>query len=121
MLKSCGRCGKIHDANYKCPYVSPYKKTDDEKLRSKNAWTQKSLEIRERANYLCEVCRKEGIYNHESVEVHHIIKLRKNPRGLLDNLNLVCLCKEHHRQADNDEIEIDYLLQLAKERENKKG
>ena len=89
MLKSCSRCGGIHPSGYRCNHNRP--KVNEKKLRSKNAWTSKSLEIRERANYLCEVCRAKGRYVYEGLEVHHIEKIRDNPERLLDNYNLVCL------------------------------
>lgn len=119
MKKACSKCGQIHDYNFKCQSKRIYTGGDERKLRSTNKWTQKSLEIRERANWLCEVCREQGIYNHEALEVHHIEKLKDNTEGLLDNLNLVCLCEEHHTQADAGEITKEYLKDLARHREEK--
>ena len=120
MYKSCSRCGKIHDTNYKCN-ISYNKRilTEDMKLRKSKSWTNKSIEIRDRANYLCEVCKDEGIYNYKDVEVNHIVKLRHDKDKLLDNYNLICLCKKHHKQADDGKIDKDYLFRLAKLREDK--
>ena len=118
MYKSCSRCGKIHDSNFKCNVGKVYIKDNEHKLRSTNKWTQKSLEIRERANYLCEVCRDEGKITYENLEVHHITKVRDDESLLLDNYNLICLCQEHHKQADKCMIDKDYLLSLAKRRED---
>jgi len=117
--KSCSRCGRIHDANEKCPIKSPrvYPKTEDRQLRNSWEWQKKSREIREKANYLCEVCKQEGKYTYDLLEVHHINKLKDHPEGLLDNLNLICLCNYHHRLADAGEIKKEYLLKLAKDRE----
>lgn len=88
-------------------------------LRSSYNWTQKSKEIRERANYLCEVCRAEGVYTYDGLEVHHITKVKDDEDLLLDNNNLICLCTRHHHQADNNELDKDYLLSLARARELK--
>lgn len=114
MWKSCSRCGKVHDSNYKCQIKRPKQiPTKDRGLRSQRSWTEKSLEIRERSNYLCQVCLDEGVYTYEGVEVHHIEKLKDNPNKLLDDTNLVCLCKYHHELADGNKIDPDYLRKLA--------
>lgn len=119
MFKSCSRCGKIHSYNYKCNKGKTYKHNYIDKLRSTTRWTNKSIEIRESSNYLCSVCLDEGIYNYEDIEVHHIEKLQDNPDRLLDNYNLICLCKKHHKQADEGKLDKDYLFKLAKDREDR--
>ena len=116
-MKSCGRCGKIHAYNEKCYVGKEYKKNRIDNLRSKYAWTLKAEEIKRASNYLCAICLQEGIYTYDGLETHHIVKLQDNPDGLLDNYNLICLCKYHHKQADNGEIDKDLLLRLASERE----
>lgn len=118
MYKSCSRCGKIHDYNHKCNKGKIYKQNKIDKLRSTTRWTIKSIEIRERSNYLCSVCLDEGIYNWKDVEVHHILKLQDNPDLLLENEYLICLCKYHHKLADKDKLDKDYLIKLARQRED---
>lgn len=117
-MKACSKCGKIHPYNYECRTKRRYDGGDERKLRSTYSWTKKSEEIRERANHLCEVCRDEGVYTYDGIEVHHITKVRDDKSLLLDNENLICLCKEHHMKADNGEISKEYLLKLAHHREN---
>lgn len=118
MFKSCSKCGKIHDSRYKCNASKRFFIGGNErKLRSKYSWTKKSEEIRERANYLCEVCRDKGIITHDNLEVHHIVKLVDDESKLLENENLVCLCQEHHKQADRGELDSNYLKELARQRE----
>ena len=117
MYKSCPRCGKIHDYNFQCKATKKnYGEAQERKLRSTWAWTLKSKEIREKAHYLCEVCRDNNEINY-NVEVHHIEKIRDDTSLLLDNLNLICLCVEHHKQADTGELDKEYLKQLARQRE----
>lgn len=117
--RACSRCGRIHDSNAMCPKMPRvYPKTPDRQLRNTYDWQEKSKEIREKANYLCEVCRDRGEhYTYTTLEVHHIEKLKDHPTLLLDNYNLVCLCNMHHRQADAGELSKDYLKKLAQERE----
>lgn len=117
MYKSCSKCGKIHPKNYQCNVGRIYSGGDERKLRSKYSWTKKSEEIRERANHLCEVCRDKGIITFKDIEVHHIVKVKDDETLLLDNENLICLCQEHHKQADNGLIEKEYLQRLARLRE----
>ena len=117
MWKSCSRCGKIHASDYQCTVGRIYRGGKERKLRSTYSWTLKSQEIRERANHLCEVCRDQGVYTYNNIEVHHIVKVREDETRLLDNLNLICLCKDHHEQADNNEIDKEYLIELARKRE----
>ena len=116
MYKSCSKCGKIHDYNYICNKGRVYAQTDESKLRSKYAWTKKAKQIKADANNLCEVCRAQGIYTYDGLEVHHITKLSVDPGGLLDDDNLITLCVYHHKQADAGEIDADYLRELVKER-----
>lgn len=119
MYKACSKCGKVHPFGYKCNKGIIYKKVDEDKLRWEYKWKLKTVEIRERANYLCEVCRDQGVWTYEDVEVHHIKKLREAPELYLDNDNLICLCKKHHKEADNNEIDMDYLTGLAIKRESR--
>lgn len=113
MYKACSRCGRIHDFNHKCRVGVEYKTKEDRELRNTNEWHKKSLEIREAAHWLCEVCKDEGRLNYNDLEVHHIEKLTDHPELLLENSNLICLCVYHHKLADDGEIDKSYLKNLA--------
>lgn len=117
MYKSCSKCGKIHPKNYQCNVGRTFTGGDERKLRSQYSWTKKSEEIRERANHLCEVCRDKGIITLNNLEVHHIEKIKDDESRMYDNENLICLCQEHHKQADKGFIDKNYLFELAKKRE----
>ena len=121
MFKSCSRCGKIHTHTYRCNIGKVYRGGEERELRNTNNWHKKANEIKEKSNYLCEVCKKEGRYTYDGLEVHHINKIKDNTALLLDNYNLVCLCVDHHKKADRNEIDKDYLLDLAREREGAPG
>ena len=119
MFKACSKCGKIHPVNVKCDVGRTYSGGQERKLRSSWDWQKKSLEIRDKAQHLCEVCRDNGRYTYENLEVHHIDKVKDNPDRLLDDMNLVCLCTEHHKEADSGKIKKDYLIHLAEIREER--
>lgn len=118
MYKSCSKCGKIHNSNYKCN-MRLFIGGDERRLRSQYVWTKKSKEIRHKAQHLCEVCRDRGVYTYRDIEVHHIEKIKDNKSKFLDDENLICLCKEHHKQADQGEIDSNYLIELARKREQR--
>lgn len=92
------------------------------KFRNSVKWRNKSLEIRQRDNYLCQVCLRnlynaENKYNFTTIEVHHITSLENDITKGLDNENLITLCKYHHIMAENGEIKKDKLEKIAKEQE----
>lgn len=116
MFKACSRCGRIHDVNHKCNVGKTYQGGEERKLRATYAWTKKSLETRESAQHLCQVCRDKGIFTYKNLEVHHIETVKDKPEKLLDNDNLVVLCTKHHKLADAGKIDKEYLKRLARER-----
>ena len=73
--------------------------------------------IKQSAFNLCEVCKAQGVLTYTSLEIHHIIKIKDNESLYLDNLNLICLCTFHHKQADRGELPVEYLQELARQRE----
>lgn len=118
MLKACSRCGGLHPYGYKC-YKGQVKKSSKAlELRGSYAWEKKSLEVREKACWLCEVCRNQGLYIYQGLEVHHIEPIKENPDKYLENNNLVCLCADCHRKAEAGEIGRAELYKLAVKRES---
>lgn len=118
MYKSCQKCGRIHRAGEKCNWGKTQTlKTSDQKLRSTQRWQDKSREIRDASRWLCAICEEEGIFNYNKLEVHHITKLKDDEEGLLDNYNLIALCKYHHELADSGKIDAEHLRELARIRE----
>lgn len=118
MLRSCTKCGRIHDINFKCNGGGRLPKTNEQALRRRTSWTNKSRDIRERSKYLCAVCLDQGNARaDDDIEVHHITKLKDDPSGLLRDDNLICLCVYHHKQADRGELSVDYLKELAQRRD----
>ena len=119
MFKSCAKCGKIHDINQSCEIKRTYKTTDESKLRSRHVWTEKSRQIRSRANHLCEVCRDQGIITYDNLEVHHIIKIKDDNSKFLEDDNLIVLCTNHHKEADRGDLDSEYLQKLVRLRDSR--
>lgn len=117
MLRACSKCGRIHDINYKCKSTRERADKEAARLRNLNKWHKKSEDIRERSFNLCAICQELGEINYLSIEVHHIIKLKDDPSGLLEDSNLIALCSYHHKLADKGEYDIEYLKDLAKKRD----
>ena len=122
MLRSCSKCGGLHKIGYICNKGTKpaYKKYDYEeaKLRNTYQWHTKAEQIKAHSNYLCAVCLDKKIYNYNNLEVHHITKIKEDRSKLLDNYNLICLCSNCHTLADAGMIDKDYLLELARKRED---
>ena len=123
MWKSCAKCGKIHPYNHKCYIGDSFRKKDTRANRFRRTidWTNKSEEIREDSKYLCSVCLDNKIFNYDLLEVHHIEPIEQNYERRLDNYNLICLCNNHHREAEKGNIDREYLFKLAKSREDRKN
>lgn len=120
MLKTCSRCG-IVPQNHICPYKkNKYKNKNDEadKFRKSKQWTNKSIEIRQRDKYLCQVCIRNlyntvSKYNFNKLEVHHITPINEDYTKRLDNENLITLCNYHHKLADSDGIPRELLQNIV--------
>lgn len=120
MLKTCSRCG-IVSQDHICPYKHYRNKDNSDKadrFRKSKQWTKKSIEIRERDKYLCQLCIRNlyntiDIYNYNKLEVHHIVGLNEDYNKRLDNDNLITLCCYHHKMADKKQIPKELLLNIV--------
>lgn len=88
-------------------------------MRNTTSWVHKSLEIKSKSNFLCEVCKDDGVYNYKCLEVHHIDKIKEEPTKFLDDDNLITLCVFHHKLADKGMLEKEYLRNLVRNRDKK--
>ena len=122
MRKTCPRCGVVSQ-DHICPYRKSRKKGGDrqsDRFRQTKAWTSKSIEIRQRDRYLCQVCLR-NLYNtlsfltYKAVEVHHITPIEECYDKRLDNDNLISLCSYHHKMADHGQIPREELHEIAME------
>ena len=120
MLKTCSRCGIVPE-DHICPYRRHYKKDRSEnadKFRKSSRWTKKSIQIRQRDKYLCQLCIRNlyntiNQYTYKGVEVHHIIPINEDYDRRLDDDNLITLCQMHHKMADKGEIPREVLQKIV--------
>lgn len=129
MLKSCKYCGRVHDRKYDCgkrPTII-YKRTSAaDRFRYTSAWQQKREEIKERDNYLCQICIRnlydtKKIMNYEYISVHHAEKLEENFEKRLDNDNLLTVCEQHHKLCDKNIIPFSVVKRIITEQNHPPG
>lgn len=126
MLKSCKYCSRIHDSKVDCGRkpVREKKITNKDRFRWTKVWQNKRVEIKERDNYLCQVCIRKlydtnNQYNYDMLEVHHAISLEDNFDKRLDNDNLITLCERHHEMAESNQIPIHEVRYIIDQQESK--
>lgn len=118
MLKTCSVCGTIHDFNKTCRRSGKKKNTKANAFRKTNKWAEKSKSIRERDKHLCQICLTGKYdtnyrYTYEQLEVHHIVSIEEDYTKRLDSMNLITLCKYHHKMAEKGQISKEELLEIV--------
>lgn len=123
MLKSCSKCGRIHDKKFICQANRTARVKPDSlanKFRNSQVWKKKRRDILIRDKGLCQLCIRNlyetfgRAYNHKLIEVHHIEPINENFDLRLEDHNLICLCTYHHKRADRGEIPREELRRLIK-------
>lgn len=118
MMRACPYCNGIHPIGYVCPKKPLRKKNNDIAVfRGTIQWKRKREYIRNRDGYMCRLCaigyRCKPIKYNPNVSVHHIDSLAEAWEKRFDDDNLICLCSDHHKQAENGEIDKELLKKLA--------
>lgn len=124
MLKSCSRCGRIHDLNHKCYANTKQYYNHDPKVvefRNSTAWKHKTEEIRQRDMQLCKICLAENIFNYKNLSVHHIVPLAEDWSRRLDNDNLITVCDMHHKDCECGKIPREKQIEILKNGETLNG
>ena len=124
--KSCKYCGKVHEEEYKCNKKPMKKKKIDDIVRFRNSpkWQKKRKKIKERDNYLCQICIREMYgtkrkYNPNNLQVHHAIAIRSRDDLKLDENNLITVCSMHHEMCDSGEIPYEEVKKIIDEQQGK--
>ena len=128
MLKSCSYCGRIHDSKKECKQKKEAerkrwenrKQTKALMFRRSGEWTDKSIQIRKRDNYMCLCCKAmlEGTkkqFNTSGLSVHHIIPIEEAYECRLDSENLITVCGPHHEMCEAGKISKKVQKALVKE------
>lgn len=118
MKKTCSICGKIHDINKICKRQY-HKKLNTQEVYFRNSynWKTKRTQIKIRDLYLCRVCLQNKMiskdkFNHQNIQVHHIVSIHEDWDKRLDSDNLISLCTYHHRQAEDGIITKEELSKI---------
>lgn len=131
MLISCRYCGRVHDSNYLCDkkpkvvYKKKKERSKEDRLRGLQVWKKKRKTIKDRDNYMCQICVRDMFntygtkYNDDNIQVHHIVPITEDEAIWLDDDNLICLCKYHHERAEKGQISKEVLRQIAQEQNTK--
>ena len=124
--KSCKYCGRVHDENYRCNKKPVKRKKIDESVKFRNGpkWQKKRKEIKERDNYLCQVCIRKIYntrrkYNSEGLQVHHVMPINLSQDLKLDENNLITLCSMHHSMCDKGKIPYNEVKKIINEQNQK--
>ena len=128
MLSSCSYCGRIHDKNKDCEKKKKaiqerYKNRKETKafiFHHSNKWTEKSIQIRKRDNYMCLCCKAmmkgtEKQYNTNDLSVHHIAPIEEDYEQRLEEENLITVCTVHHKMCEDGKISREKQRKLVKE------
>lgn len=118
MKKTCSICNKIHDINKICKRQYHKKlNTQEVSFRNSYSWKIKRTQIKIRDLYLCRVCLQNKMiskdkFNHQNIQVHHIVPIQEDWDKRLDSNNLISLCAYHHRQAEDGIITKEELSKI---------
>lgn len=128
MLRSCKYCGRIHEQSFICAQKQQAqikrqqnrKQTSALRFRRSDIWTNKSISIRRRDNYLCLCCKAQLVgttkqYNTINLSVHHIVPIEENYNLRLNDENLITVCDVHHEMCEAGEIPRAIQSRLAQE------
>ena len=125
MLRSCKYCGRIHDNRHDCGHKPKYRKqyTDINGFRSTAAWQRKRGQIKQRDNYLCQICIRKLYgtitqYTYDNLSVHHAVPVEQDWDRRLDDDNLLTVCDMHHEMAEAGEIPLDEILGIISEQQS---
>lgn len=125
MLRSCPRCGKIHEKG-KCDITrkrNPGTRTPEQAFRSSSRWQRCAEYVRERDRNLCAACIHEqpSRYNDSNLSVHHVIPLVEDMGKRLDENNCITLCHDHHMMAEQGMIDRSTLFDWIDEANRRDG
>jgi len=127
MNRCCPYCHKIVPYNHECDMKPQRKWTRYDgkiaRFHHSREWANKSVEIRRRDSGIDQAAIN-GLDGDPYVEtnnlsVHHIVALKDDWNKRLDNYNLITLSARTHELAEKGLIDINKLLEIAKQNEDR--
>ena len=96
------------------------------RFRNSPKWQKKRKHIKERDNYLCQICIRELYgtkrkYNSEGLQVHHALPINLSENLKLDESNLITLCSMHHSMCDKRQIPYEEVKKIINEQNQKQS
>lgn len=67
------------------------------------AWRKKRVEILQRDNFECQMCKERGLQT-QAQTVHHIVHLRDDKSLALEDSNLISLCNACHNEVHPEKL-----------------
>lgn len=102
MLRSCPRCGRVHEPGACERPRKATARTREQRFRSTAAWQALAELVRERDLNMCVACRHASppSFVTQGLEVHHIVPLRADWSLRLVEENCATLCVPCHKLAE---------------------
>ena len=126
MKISCNHCGRIHEKKFDCGKKPVYirKRYEKDVFRSSYTWQKKAKEIKERDNYLCQLCLRgyrgtRSRINNTRLSVHHAVPLKQDYELRLENENLITVCDIHHELLEKGVISLKEAKSVIREQEKR--
>jgi 5-methylcytosine-specific restriction protein A len=76
---------------------------EEGKFYKSTIWEKKRLEILQRDNFECQICKEEGGFA-PATTVHHILHLENRPDLALDDDNLLSVCAACHNREHPEKL-----------------
>ncbi len=93
---------------------------DTTRFRNSPKWQKKRKHIKERDNYLCQICIREMYntrrkYNCNDLQVHHAVPINSSDELKLEDSNLITLCSMHHSMCDKGQIPYEEVKRIIEQ------
>lgn len=93
--------GKDMSMKWRCIHISY--KYREHKFYHTTDWKRKRLEILDRDNYECQMCKERGQQS-QATTVHHMVHLRTDKSLALTDSNLLSLCSACHNEVHPEKL-----------------
>lgn len=113
MLKSCSKCGRIHDMRHKCTASKRPRSSKADTFRNTSEWQTARNIVRDLDLNMCVLCRSRGEVTTDLLGVHHIVPLEEDYSLRTDVDNLATLCTCCHEEAERGDVSRDFLRELT--------